>query len=610
MNLGSAIPQPAVEFYGNVSMPGSQAVPGIVIWAYDGQGVVCGNFTIVNEGYYGLLSCNGDDDATSEDEGALQSENITFKINTTNAMCFGDYSWDSGEFKEVNLRTNYAPVLTPIGSQLLTAGVNFEIQIIATDPDNDVVYFYDNTAIFEIGLLSGVINFTPLLNNTGGHSTEITASDGFLNDSMIMYFTVINGSCGDNLCSIYESCSSCPEDCGACSSALGAGATEGGGAEEEEGGYSRGGIDRYLREAGEKEECVEEWVCSEWSECYVNLTQLRNCYDNNYCGTIKDKPAVVMGCELGSCFDGIKNCHDGGCEEGVDCGGPCPDCVIFEEGEAYARPFEEKPRPVCGDQVCEDGENCLCPSDCRDASKFPWWIFLLIILGVTVGMIAVNSLTYYLQQKSGESQEFVKIREKVYLTWIVVVALLLLLAIYCYLLWWCWPYIVGALTLTVIILTMLVVLGVVVYQYTTRYEEEKNRERLRNMMRMHLKQLKEVIDIQGKLVQKIENRYVRKIYEMYKAKHELLRELPQITKIYNKMRELQLKREKGEQIIEVESVIVAAVSNLEENEVYKSMLEKSDELKEIDEELKHIIDYLARKHALIENVKKIRGVLN
>jgi len=40
-------------------------------------------------------------------------------------------------------------------------------------------------------------------------------------------------------------------------------------------------------------------------------------------------PAVMQQQQvtIGTCFDGIKNCHDGACEEGVDCGGPCPPCV-------------------------------------------------------------------------------------------------------------------------------------------------------------------------------------------------------------------------------------------------------------------------------------------
>jgi len=33
-----------------------------------------------------------------------------------------------------------------------------------------------------------------------------------------------------------------------------------------------------------------------------------------------------------SCFDGIKNCHDGGCEEDIDCGGPCRACPSCSDG--------------------------------------------------------------------------------------------------------------------------------------------------------------------------------------------------------------------------------------------------------------------------------------
>jgi hypothetical protein len=35
---------------------------------------------------------------------------------------------------------------------------------------------------------------------------------------------------------------------------------------------------------------------------------------------------------LPSCFDGIQNCHDGDCEEGVDCGGPCKSCMSCSDG--------------------------------------------------------------------------------------------------------------------------------------------------------------------------------------------------------------------------------------------------------------------------------------
>lgn len=52
-----------------------------------------------------------------------------------------------------------------------------------------------------------------------------------------------------------------------------------------------------------------------------------------------------------SCFDGIKNCHDGSCEEGIDCGGPCRSC------------------PSCSDGILNQGETGIdCGGPCRPCS--------------------------------------------------------------------------------------------------------------------------------------------------------------------------------------------------------------------------------------------------
>jgi len=49
-----------------------------------------------------------------------------------------------------------------------------------------------------------------------------------------------------------------------------------------------------------------------------------------------------------SCYDGIKNCHDNVCEEGVDCGGPC------------------KPCPSCSDGIQNQGEEGIdCGGPCK-----------------------------------------------------------------------------------------------------------------------------------------------------------------------------------------------------------------------------------------------------
>ncbi|MBU1198594.1 MAG: hypothetical protein KKF46_00110 [Nanoarchaeota archaeon] len=85
--------------------------------------------------------------------------------------------------------------------------------------------------------------------------------------------------------------------------------------------------------------CNESWECSEWEACQPNGTQSRTCIDINDCGTTENIPSLNQECEyIGTCEDGIKNCHDGSCEESVDCGGPCTPCQSIE----VPYPFEEE----------------------------------------------------------------------------------------------------------------------------------------------------------------------------------------------------------------------------------------------------------------------------
>ncbi|RKZ11198.1 hypothetical protein DRQ25_00345 [Candidatus Fermentibacteria bacterium] len=57
---------------------------------------------------------------------------------------------------------------------------------------------------------------------------------------------------------------------------------------------------------------------------------------------------------VGTCYDGIKNCHDGACEEGKDCGGVCPPC-------ASAPPATGDVAPAEGGTEPEPEEAILCP---------------------------------------------------------------------------------------------------------------------------------------------------------------------------------------------------------------------------------------------------------
>lgn len=46
-----------------------------------------------------------------------------------------------------------------------------------------------------------------------------------------------------------------------------------------------------------QEECVEDWSCTEWSECSQDGTQTRTCTDENDCGTTENKPPEEQSCE-------------------------------------------------------------------------------------------------------------------------------------------------------------------------------------------------------------------------------------------------------------------------------------------------------------------------
>ena len=82
--------------------------------------------------------------------------------------------------------------------------------------------------------------------------------------------------------------------------------------------------------------CEELWECSEWSNCLPSGIEVRTCIDLADCGTEFQRPFESRECDyVATCDDLIKNCHvmpDGSilCEEGVDCGGPCPACAEIE----------------------------------------------------------------------------------------------------------------------------------------------------------------------------------------------------------------------------------------------------------------------------------------
>ena len=74
----------------------------------------------------------------------------------------------------------------------------------------------------------------------------------------------------------------------------------------------------------QKDTCVENWTCTDWTPC-VNSNQTRTCADQNNCGTIIDKPLTSQNC-TDACQDadgdGYDNCaigEAGGDSKQIDC---------------------------------------------------------------------------------------------------------------------------------------------------------------------------------------------------------------------------------------------------------------------------------------------------
>jgi len=90
----------------------------------------------------------------------------------------------------VNVKpTNDPPSIDFVSPQFATAGILFELQVKASDPDDDSFSFFDNTTLFNISS-TGLISFIPKFVDVGTHFIELMVSDGLLEASKILNLIV------------------------------------------------------------------------------------------------------------------------------------------------------------------------------------------------------------------------------------------------------------------------------------------------------------------------------------------------------------------------------------------------------------------------------------
>jgi hypothetical protein len=113
-----------VNFYSQNTTVNGQPVPvGTLIEAFDPQGTKCGETIVSHAGWYGLLTCYGDDPSTPQDEGASPGDAITFHIDGVVAAPEGPDSavWTAnGDVHQVDLAVNVPHTPTPTATSTPT----------------------------------------------------------------------------------------------------------------------------------------------------------------------------------------------------------------------------------------------------------------------------------------------------------------------------------------------------------------------------------------------------------------------------------------------------------------------------------------------------------
>lgn len=128
---------------------GQPLVVGSIVQAYDPSGVYCGIDTVHLSGddaIFGYFSVYGDDPNTlALDEGAVEGEHITFKINgRTASVTGGDDTWSHPSLKSVTLAANATIAVTGIGfppDTLIMPG-DTDIYRVEVQNDGDGIDFY------------------------------------------------------------------------------------------------------------------------------------------------------------------------------------------------------------------------------------------------------------------------------------------------------------------------------------------------------------------------------------------------------------------------------------------------------------------------------------
>ena len=535
--------------------------------------------------------------------------------NTINITCSDGTSSTSQTFVLTIINTNLAPVLGSVGNQVATVGVQFTLDVDATDPDNDNLTFAASTSLFTINPISGLINFTPSVAQVGNYTINISVFDGELYDYEIITFTIVRGPfCGDNSCASDESCSTCSSDCGNCIAPPSGGPASGGGA-----GGNAGGVQPALGPArAPYYRCDEKWECSEWGVCSIDGIRIRKCMDINNCITKQKKPVEIEKCEyVPTCIDGILN----GNEEETDCGGDCEPCIVANCFDGLQNSNETG--VDCGGSCkpCEIKKFpkvpfIELPATIRIPKQFPWLLVLfiaaLILLTVTTDQTYVRRIR---KKKFEDYRESIRkyriLRRRIYKGVISIAIVTLTASFYIFIFsndvgsMIKYSWVPASIILLVPIVVSSIIRRLTFYEYKKRMEEERLKE-------THKREILQMVSIENKLLIDLEGKAKKTIYNAaaghkFDGYPDLYKE---INPAYGDLSILEKKRRGRVETAKIDAKVFGRIYEMLENKTLLKAAKDYEEFMSIIKNLEYIedninLDTYDEEKSLMQDIEEI-----
>ena len=179
-----------------------------ILWEEDNN--LINNISLDNYFYDSDYSECGDNPSFS----STGNTNITISIDSStphSVSFYPDSDWFGTEEVFFTIDDSYAtadsnnltlnvtnvqdpPEIELIPDQQAYTYVLFSYQVNASDTDNDILTYYDNTTLFNISSITGLISFTPTADNIGNYSINITVGDEIDNASTLMSLSILNNT--------------------------------------------------------------------------------------------------------------------------------------------------------------------------------------------------------------------------------------------------------------------------------------------------------------------------------------------------------------------------------------------------------------------------------